>query len=98
MKKLFQKATNFIKSLFKQLKDKTNIAIFIIVFLVLSVEVWLPIILGLITGNAWWYGIATACWGFWLAPFTPFIPLCFVITFTIRKFFNFIKKRKNKQL
>lgn len=97
MKRLLNKAKTLVKAIFAQLKDRTNIIIFLSVFLVLSSEVWVPFLLGIITGKAWWYGIAATCWGFWLAPFTPFLPLCVAITFGIRKGIDAIRKRKKKR-
>ena len=93
MKKFFIKVWAAVKKLFAQLKDTTNIIIFIIVFLVVSSEVWLMYLLYFITGDAWFLGIGSACWAFWLAPFTPFIPLCFAITFAIRKIYDKFKKK-----
>ncbi len=93
-----KKFLSLLKAIIKQLKDKTNIIIFIVVFLVLSSEVWVPILLGIITQNAWWYGIGATCWAFWLAPFTPFLPLCLGITFAVRKAYDALKKRsKNSE-
>lgn len=97
MKKLWLKCKAFIRRILKQLKDKTNILIFIIVFLVLSSEVWIPYLLAIITGNKWWWGIGSACWAFWLAPFTPFLPLCFAITFGVRKIVDKIRDKHNKK-
>lgn len=96
MKRLWKKFLSLLKTIIKQLKDKTNIIIFIVVFLVLSSEVWVPILLGIITKNAWWYGIGATCWAFWLAPFTPFLPLCLGITFAVRKAYDALKKRSKK--
>lgn len=96
MKRLRKKFLSLLKAIIKQLKDKTNIIIFIVVFLVLSSEVWVPILLGIITQNAWWYGIGATCWAFWLAPFTPFLPLCLGITFAVRKAYDALKKRSKK--
>lgn len=97
MKKLWLKCKAFIRWILKQLKDKTNILIFVIVFLVLSSEVWIPYLLAIITGNKWWWGIGSACWAFWLAPFTPFLPLCLAITFGIRKIVDKIRDKHNKK-
>lgn len=94
MKRLWIKFKALISWLIKQLKDKKNIVIFIIVFLVLSSEVWIPYLLAIITGNKWWWGIGSACWAFWLAPFTPFLPLCIALTFGVRKIFDKIQKHK----
>lgn len=99
MKRLWKKLLSLLKAVIEQLKDRTNIVIFIVVFLVLSSEVWVPILLGIITQNACWYGVGATCWAFWLAPFTPFLPLCFGLTFAVRKAYDALKKRskKNKQ-
>ena len=89
-----RKIRNFFAKLFNSLKDKTNIIIFIIVFLVLSSEVWVMYLLYFITNNAWFLWIGSACWAFWLAPFTPFLPLCIAITFGVRKLYNKLTKTK----
>lgn len=96
MRKLWNKVWRATKKLLAALKDKTNIIIFIITVLVLSAEVWVMYLLYFITGNLWFLGIGSACWAFWLAPFTPFIPLCLVVTFCIRKIFDKIKKKSVK--
>jgi hypothetical protein len=62
--------------------------LFGIVCAVMSCEVWIPYIIGFVTNNAWWYGIGSACWLFWLGPFTPFIPLCIAITLGLKKLFK----------
>jgi len=93
-----RKIRNFFAKLFNSLKDKTNIIIFIIVFLVLSSEVWVMYLLYFITNNAWFLGIGSACWAFWLAPFTPFLPLCIAITFAVRKLYNKLTKRSVKKV
>ena len=97
MKRLWLKCKAFIRWILKQLKDKMNILIFIIVFLVLSSEVWIPYLLAIITENKWWWGIGSACWAFWLAPVTPFLPLCLAITFGVRKIVDKIRDKHNKK-
>lgn len=95
MRKVFKKIVDGIKKILVQLKDKTNIVIFILTFLVLSSEVWGMYLLYFITGNAWFLGIGSICWSFWLAPFTPFIPLCIAVTIAIRKIYDKIRKKKS---
>lgn len=90
---IWQKIKNAMQSIARQLKDWKNWIIFIVVMLVVGSEVWIPGLIGVLTGNAWWYGVAAVCWAFWLAPFTPFLPLCLAITFAVRKIFDKIKKR-----
>ena len=54
----------------------------------------LSYLLAVITGNKWFWAVGSACWAFWLAPFTPFIPLCIAITFAGRKIYDKIKKER----
>ena len=102
MKKFFKNLWGKIKNLWlwiwKQLKNKTNVVIFILCFIVLSCEVWVPYLLFFITKNGWWLGIGSACWAFWLAPFTPFLPLCIGLTIFVRKLYDKIRNRKEKKM
>lgn len=95
--KLWLKFKGFITWLLKRLKDKTNIVIFCTVCLVLSSEVWISYLMAIITGNEWWWLIGSACWAFWLAPFTPFIPLCLLLTVAVRKVYDRIKKKRTEK-
>ena len=101
MKKVLKKIWGWIiapfKWIWKECKDIKTLIIFIIVFLVLSSEVWVFYLLGLIFQNNWFFGIASACWAFWLGPGTPFLPLCIGVTMGIKQIFNVIKKRKEKK-
>lgn len=82
------------------IKDWRTAIIFIIVFLVLSCEVWVPYLLGIISWGSdfskWCFGIASACWLFWLGPGTPFLPICIGFTILIKSLFNKIRFRKLK--
>ena len=82
------------------IKDWKTAVIFIIVFLILSCEVWIPYLLGFITWGTdfskWCFGIASACWLFWLGPCTPFLPICIGLTILIKSLFNKIRFRKLK--
>lgn len=82
------------------IKDWRTAIIFIIVFLVLSCEVWVPYLLGIISWGTdfskWCFGIASACWLFWLGPGTPFLPICIGLTILIKSLFNKIRFRKLK--
>lgn len=96
MRWLWNKIVSVWKWVWKQLKDWHNLVIFVIVFLVVSCEVWVPYLIGVITGDGYWFAIGSACWAFWLAPFTPFLPLCIAITLGIRKLWDKIKRRKHE--
>jgi len=79
-------------------RDWHTMLIFVIVMAVVSIEVWLPYLLGVITWGSdfskWCLSIGSACWVFWLMPATPFIPLCIVLTIGIKAVFNKMKGRK----
>ena len=85
IKKIWEWIKNEFRKIKKELTDKITVIIFIIVFLILSSEVWLLYLLGFLISKPALIGIASACWVFWLSPATPFFPLCFFLTFLIRK-------------
>lgn len=93
MRVLWNKIKQFVKWLWQQLKDWRNLVILGVVVAVVSSEVWVPYLLGLLTGDAWWYAVGTACWVFWLGPFTPFWPLCIALTLGIRRVIDAISDR-----
>ena len=101
IKKFFSWVLYFIVFPFKwcwyNLRDFSTLLIFGIVFLVVSSEVWVPYLLGLIfinlRGALWAFG--SACWIFWLGPGTPFMVLCISITIVIKGFINKIKFKKS---
>lgn len=92
--------------LFYNIRDWRSAVIFAIVVAVVSSEVWVPALIGLITWGSdlskWMFGVAGACWLFWLGPGTPFMVLCIGITIAIKSAFDAIarkrerKKQKNK--
>lgn len=92
---------NFIyvwKWLFTQFRDWHFIITFFIVMAVVGIEVWLPLVLGLIFkgtpfGAKCLY-VSGICEAFWLAPLTPFIPLCIVITMSIQEIKIKAKRKK----
>ena len=96
MRWLWSKIKSFCAWIWQQLRDWRNLIIFVITFIILSCEVWVSYIVYFCTGNTWWLGIGSACWAFWLGPFTPFVPLCVAITLGIRKIIDKIHgRRKN---
>jgi hypothetical protein len=97
MKKLLNKIKVFCGWVFSQLKDWKTFVLFLMVFLVMSFEVWGFYLIGIITGEGWWIAAASACWLFWLGPFTPFFPLCIAITLAIKKLIEKFKNRKGKK-
>ena len=82
----------------ENIKDWRTAIIFIIVMAVMSSEVWVFYLLGVISWGSefskWCLGVASACWLFWLGPFTPFLPLCIIITAFIKGIVNKIRFKK----
>lgn len=93
----FKKPFVWIKN---SIKDIHTLIIFIIVFLAISIEVWVPYLFAIITWGTdfskWCLGFASTCWLFWLLPFTPFLPLCIALTFIIKGIFDKIRFKKLK--
>ena len=83
--------------IWRNIKDWRTFLIFFIVFLIVSIEVWLPYLLGVITWGSDFskamFAFGSACWLFWLGPGTPFLSLCIVITIGIKSIFNKIRFR-----
>jgi hypothetical protein len=90
IKRCFRTVWEFFKH---QLKDRITRWTFIIVYLVMTSEVWLCYILGIIFKNGVLIGVATTSLAFWCAPATPLIPLCLGITTGIRLLIKKIFKR-----
>ena len=84
----------------ENIKDWRTAVIFLIVMAVMSSEVWVFYLLGVISWGSefskWCFGIASTCWLFWLAPFTPFLPLCILITAFIKGIVNKIRFKKSE--
>ena len=80
------------------LKDFKTLIIFLIVLIVLSSEVWVFYLLALLSWGSsfskWCLGIGSSFWLFWLAPFTPFLPICIFLTMLIKGILNKIIFRK----
>lgn len=87
------------KWLWVNIRDWRTALVFVGVFLVLSSEVWVPYLIGLITWGTdlskWMFGVASACWLFWLGPGTPFMVICISLTIAVKGLFNKIKGRKH---
>lgn len=87
------------KWLWLNIRDWRTALIFVTVVLIVSIEVWLPYLIGIITwGSALskiMFGIGSTCWLFWLGPGTPFIIICIGITIGVKELFNRIEEKKN---
>lgn len=88
--------------LFYNIRDWRTFVIFAIVVIVVSIEIWLPLLMAWITWGTDFskvmLGVAGACELFWLGPGTPFILICTFITIGVKGLFNKIKSRKNKNI
>lgn len=84
------------------IRDWHTFVIFVTVFVIMSSEIWLPYLIGLI----FWeneslriamFSFGSACWVFWAMPMTPFLLICVFLTMAIKGIFNKIKDRKSKK-
>lgn len=82
------------KWIWLNIRDPTTLLIFVAVVLAVSCEVWVPALLALILDQDYLWGVAAACWGFWLLPGTPFLPLCIVLTMAIKSLINKIRRKR----
>lgn len=82
------------KWIWLNIRDPTTLLIFVLVVLAVSCEVWVPALLALILDQDYLWGVAAACWGFWLLPGTPFLPLCIVLTMAIKSLYNKIRNKR----
>lgn len=96
IKKIWILTINFFKWLFSQLKDKTTVIIFLILFAVAVSPIVLGYIFGFILKNNYFIGIATAYLLFWIAPGTPVFTVIIALTLAIRKLIKVILKKKEK--
>lgn len=68
---------------------------------IVSCEVWVPYLLGFITGNDYWFGIGSAWWLAWAGPGTPFLAIVLALTIGTEAIWKGIKallrKRKEKR-
>ena len=83
------------------IRDWRTALIFVIVFLLVSSEVWVPYLIGAIFWNneplrISMFSVGSACWLFWLGPGTPFLVICIGITIGVKGIFNKIKDHRNK--
>lgn len=87
--------------LWAECHDWRFLVLFIGVAAVMSVEVWGFYLAGLVTWGTefskWAFGVASACWLFWLGPFTPFVPLCMAITCGIKTAIDRARERKERK-
>lgn len=101
MKKLFKKIWLGFKSFWKliwqlllEMKSIRGIIALIITWLALS-GVGL-IVIGFVIKNAWLIGVGTAMWLFWLAPFTPLIPITLAVAVFIKRYILRDKKKERE--
>lgn len=86
------------KWLWLNIRDWRTALIFIIVALIVSCEVWVPYLIGLITWGTplskIMLGVGSTCWLFWLGPGTPFLIICIGTTIGVKELFNKIEDKK----
>lgn len=87
--------------IWNNIRDWRTFLIFLIVFLIVSCEVWVPYLLGTITWGSDFsktmMGVGTACLLFWnVVPCTPFLAICITLTIITKSIFNRLRFRKLK--
>lgn len=86
------------KWIWLNIRDWRTALIFVIVMAVVSCEVWVPYLIGLITWGTSlskiMFGVGSTCWLFWLGPGTPFLIICIGITIGVKELFNKIEEKK----
>ena len=82
------------KWIWLNIRDPTTLLIVVLIVLAVSCEVWIPALLALILDQDYLWGVAAACWGFWLLPGTPFLPLCILLTMAIKSLYNKIRHKR----
>lgn len=90
---MWKKIKRFFNDLCLELKDWKTLVLFIIVVVIIGASVWFPLLIGIISGNAWWLGLAGVIEAVWLGP-VPFIPICIAITLIIKRIFTWRKNKK----
>lgn len=88
------------KWIFVNIRDWRTLVIFIIVFLLVSSEVWVPYLIGFICWNnetlrISMFSVGSAGFLFWnVVPCTPFLTICIGLTIAIKGIFNKIREVK----
>ena len=80
-----KKFVKFVKHILKELKDPLNIVVYLFVILIFFSPTIVGYIIILCGANPAHVAWATAYMLFWAGPFTPAIPIQFVITFSISR-------------
>lgn len=82
--------------IFYNIRDWHTAIIFVICFAILSSEIWIPYLIGLLTigtsFSKWCFGFASACWMFWLGPGTPFLVIVIGVTIGVKALLNKFRK------
>lgn len=91
--KLKDKSIEFLKWVWKEVKDWRTLVLLAVVCLVVSLPVWGCYLLGYIFKWEWAFWVATAMWGFWMLPGAPFWALSISITLAIKKIYQ--KKKES---
>lgn len=85
--------------LFYNARDWHSIICIIISLLLWSASVWIFYLLYFITQNAWFLGIGSAVWIWWISPVgSPFILLVTVTAIGMKALYNKLKSRKKRHL
>ena len=97
IRKLWNKALDFVKWVWSECKDWRTLALLGIVCLVLGLPVWGGYLVGFLFHWEWAFWVATVAWAFWMLPGAPYFALCVSITLVIKRLFERAAGKKKKQ-
>lgn len=88
----WNKLITLFKYIWNECKDWHTLLLLLIICIIFYFPVWGFIILGFITKNKWFYGIATAVFWAYVGP-VPYWPICITITLAIKKPVKWLNKK-----
>ncbi len=91
-----EKAIRFLKRIKDECGNRETVILFALVVAVMYFPVWGGYLFYAIFGWKWCFAAATAYLLFWAGPFTPFFPLCVVITLFLKKVIQRCRRRKER--
>ena len=94
IRKIWNKARDFLLWVWHECKDWKTLILLGIVCLVIGLPVWGGYLLFLIFRWSWAFWVASICWAFWMLPGAPFFALCVSVTLIIKKIYEKIVKKR----
>jgi hypothetical protein len=90
---MWQKISQWLRSVWTRLNDKTNLVIFVITIIVTYSPTWLLGPIGFLISSPYLVAIAVGYALFWAGPWTPYWPMVIAITFFVRKLYDKFRRK-----